>query len=155
MTQTNKSTERATEAKIGIFFDNSWHPSDSNRTIPVINPTNGNAFTEIAAGNAADIDRAVRAARAAFDGAWGQLSATERGRLLSNVGLLILEHFDELATLEALDTGKPMKQAKADITAAARYFEYYDAAADKVHGETIPFMNGFFVTTEHLPHGVT
>ena len=85
----------------------------------------------------------------------GQLSATERGRLLSNVGLLILEHFDELATLEALDTGKPMKQAKADITAAARYFEYYGAAADKVHGETIPFMNGFFVTTEHLPHGVT
>ena len=81
------------------------------------------AFTEIAAGNAADIDRAVRAARAAFDGAWGQLSATERGRLLSNVGLLILENFDELATLEALDTGKPMKQAKADITAAARYFE--------------------------------
>lgn len=155
MTQTNKSTERATEAKIGIFFDNSWHPSDNNRTIPVINPTNGNAFTEIAAGNAADIDRAVRAARAAFDGAWGQLSATERGRLLSNVGLLILEHFDELATLEALDTGKPMKQAKADITAAARYFEYYGAAADKVHGETIPFMNGFFVTTEHLPHGVT
>ena len=56
--------------------------------------------------------------------------------------MLILEHFDELATLEALDTGKPMKQAKADITAAARYFEYYGAAADKVHGETIPFMNG-------------
>ena len=92
MTQTDKSTERATEAKIGIFFDNSWHPSDSNRTIPVINPTNGNAFTEIAAGNAADIDRAVRAARAAL---------TERGgsSQLQNVAAVKQRWSADLRTL--------------------------------------------------------
>ena len=73
MTEAYTSEESGTETKIGIFFNNSWHPSDSNRTIPVINPTTGEAFTEIAAGNETDIDRAVRAARAAFDGAWGQL----------------------------------------------------------------------------------
>ena len=155
MTRPNKPTDISTENRTGIFIDNAWHPSESGRTLQVINPANGEAFTEIAAGNAADIDAAVRAARNAFNGEWGRLSATERGRLLSKVGALILAHFDELAALEALDTGKPMKQAEADITAAARYFEYYGAAADKFHGDTIPFMDGFLVTTEHLPYGVT
>ena len=102
-------------------------------------PATGQCFTKIAAGNAADIDVAVRAGRAALSGEWGQMAAVDRGRLLVKVGTLILAHFDELAALEARDTGKPLRQAQSDITAAARYFEYYGTAADKVHGATIPF----------------
>jgi aldehyde dehydrogenase (NAD+) len=122
----------------------------------VVPSADGKVFASIAAGNAVDVDRAVKAARAAVDGgAWSRLSATDRGRLLSKLSLAIAECSDELAKLEARDAGKPMKQARADITAAARYFEYYGGAADKVHEDTIPFLPGFFVTTERVAHGVT
>jgi aldehyde dehydrogenase (NAD+) len=139
----------------GVFIDNEWRPSASGKTLDVFEPATGKAFATVAAGDAQDIDAAVKAARRAFNGAWGALSATDRGRILMRLGQLILENFDELAALEARDTGKPMKQARADITAAARYFEFYGSAADKVHGNTIPFMNGYFVTTERVPFGVT
>jgi aldehyde dehydrogenase (NAD+) len=140
----------------GVFISNEWRPGDSGNTIEVVAPADGKIFASIAAGNAADVDRAVKAARAAVDGgAWSRLSATERGRLLSKLSLAIVECSEELAKLEARDTGKPMKQARADIAAAARYFEYYGGAADKVHGDTIPFLPGFFVTTERVAHGVT
>ncbi len=150
MTVSNQSDRNAC-----IFINNEWSPCNSGETLNVVEPATGQCFAKIAAGNAADIDVAVRAGRAALSGEWGQMAAVDRGRLLVKVGTLILAHFDELATLEARDTGKPLKQARADITAAARYFEYYGTAADKVHGDTIPFTEGFFVTTEHLPHGVT
>lgn len=139
----------------GVFIDNEWKPSASGKTLHVFEPATGKAFTTIAAGDSEDVDAAVKAARRAFDGPWGRLSATERGRIMMRLGDLILGHFDELAALEARDTGKPMKQARADITAAARYFEFYGSAADKVHGDTIPFLNGYFVTTERIPFGVT
>ncbi|WP_252405198.1 aldehyde dehydrogenase family protein, partial [Escherichia coli] len=71
------------------------------------------------------------------------MTATERGRLLVKLGEAILAHHEELSILESMDTGKPFKQGKADITATARYFEFYGTAADKVHGETIPFLNGY------------
>ncbi len=150
MTVSNQSDRNAC-----IFINNEWSPCNSGETLNVVEPATGQCFAKIAAGNAADIDVAVRAGRAALSGEWGQMAAVDRGRLLVKVGTLILAHFDELAALEARDTGKPLKQARADITAAARYFEYYGTAADKVHGDTIPFTEGFFVTTEHLPHGVT
>ncbi len=140
----------------GVFIDNHWRPAHSGETIDVIAPAEGRVFARIAAGDAADIDAAVAAARKAFeDGAWGRLSAVERGRLLSKLGFAILDHVDELTALEARDCGKPMRQARADILACARYFEFYGGAADKLHGETIPFLPGFFVATERLPHGVT
>jgi aldehyde dehydrogenase (NAD+) len=71
------------------------------------------------------------------------------------VSRLIDDNFEELAQLEARDTGKPLKQARADIVAASRYFEYYGGAADKVHGDTIPFLNGYLVNTLYEPLGVT
>lgn len=146
----------ATEPAKGIFIDNEWRPSSSGRVIDVHAPAEGVAFAQIAAGNAKDIDLAVVAARRAYEsGAWGRLTAVERGRLLSRLGLKILDHAEELAAIEARDTGKPMKQARADIRACARYFEFYGGAADKFHGETIPFLNGYFVATEREPHGVT
>ncbi|GGE19266.1 aldehyde dehydrogenase (NAD+) [Gemmobacter megaterium] len=140
----------------GCFINNRWEPAASGRAIPVVAPAEGVVFAEIAAGGAEDVARAVAAARAAFEtGPWSRLTATERGRLLTRLGALILENFDELAALEARDCGKPMKTARADIEAAARYFEFYGGAADKVHGEQIPFLNGYYVTGEREPLGVT
>lgn len=140
----------------GVFINNAWRPAASGKTIPIVAPAEGAVFAAIAAGGAADIDAAVKAARAAFEGGpWSRLSAVERGRLLSKLALAIADHAEELALIEARDTGKPMKQARNDIIAAARYFEYYGGAADKVHGDTIPFLPGYFVTTEHVPYGVT
>ena len=140
----------------GVFINNRWRPAASGKTIPVVAPAEGVVFAAIAAGDAADVDAAVKAARAAAEGgAWGRLSATERGRLLTKLAYAIADHAEELAKLEARDTGKPMKQARNDMIAIARYFEYYGGAADKVHGDTIPFLPGYFVTTEHVPYGVT
>jgi aldehyde dehydrogenase (NAD+) len=119
-------------------------------------PSDGLAFASIQRSSKADIDAAVAAARAAFEsGPWGKMTATERGRLLVKLGEAILNHHEELAQLESIDTGKPLKQGRADITATARYFEFYGTAADKVHGETIPFLNGYTVAIVRDPHGVT
>lgn len=133
-----------------------WRPAASGETMAVLCPSDGKPFAEIAAGGVEDIADAVAAARAAYDGgAWSKLSAVERGRLLTKLGEKIAENAEALAELEARDTGKPMKQARADMVAAARYFEFYGAAADKVHGETIPFLSGFHVQAVREPYGVT
>ena len=137
------------------FIDGDWVGSDSGRTLPVIDPSTGEAFDQIQRGSAADIDRAVQAARAALEGPWGRLSATERGRILHRMSTLMLSRHEELALLEARDTGKPMSQARNDITVAARYFEYYGAAADKHHGQVIPYLEDFHVVVVHEPYGVT
>jgi aldehyde dehydrogenase (NAD+) len=140
----------------GVFVANQWRSASSGKSIDVYAPAEGAVFAQIAAGEARDIELAVAAARKAVEGgAWGRLAPAERGRLLAKLGLLILDHAEELATVEARDTGKPMKQARADIQACARYFEFYGGAADKFHGETIPFLNGYLAATVHEPHGVT
>ena len=123
--------------------------------IDVIDPADGRVFARLPRGGAAEIDRAVKAARAAYEGVWGAKSAVERGRILMRLSALILDHAEELAELECLDTGKPITQARNDIAATARYFEYYGAAADKHHGETIPYTKGTTVLALRVPHGVT
>jgi aldehyde dehydrogenase (NAD+) len=137
------------------FIDNRAVPPSSGEFIPVIDPSTGQEFDAIPRGNAADIDRAVQAARKAYEGSWGALTAAERGRLLLKLSLLVMDHFDELAAIESRDCGKPTKQARADVTAIARYFEFYGGAADKLHGETLPYQNGYTVLTLREPHGVT
>jgi aldehyde dehydrogenase (NAD+) len=141
------------------FIGNRWVASATGQTIDVIDPSDGKAFAKIARGNAADIDAAVLAARSAlgefFDGDWGRMTATERGRLLMKLSHAIADHHDELARLESRTTGKPLKQGRADATALARYFEYYAGAADKLHGDTIPYQAGMTVLTLREPHGVT
>ena len=79
----------------------------------------------------------------------------DRGRLLTQLGRVVLEHVEQLARLEAMDVGKPLTQARADAVALARYLEYYGGAADKVHGETLPYLEGYTVYTLREPHGVT
>jgi len=132
-----------------------WGRCDSGETLPLVNPSDGSTLCEIARGGASDIDRAVAAARAAYLGPWGRATAVERGRVLQRLGALVLENIDALAELEALDVGKPLTQARADVVALARYMEFYAGAVDKLHGQTIPFLDGYTVYTLREPHGVT
>ena len=137
------------------FINNRWYAPQQRAELPMVDPSDGAPFASIARGNAADIDAAARAAQAARDGAWGRLSPAERGRLLGKLGRAILDHAEELALTEARDCGKPLTQARADVAACARYFEFYGGACDKLHGETIPYPEGFTVLTWREPHGVT
>ena len=138
-----------------VLINGQWRAAASGETLPLLNPSDGSLLAPIARGTAADIDAAVAAAQAALTGAWGQLTAAERGRILLKMSALTLARADELARLEALDVGKPLKQGRADAVAMARYLEFYGGAADKVHGETIPFANGYTALTIREPHGVT
>ena len=137
------------------FIAGGFRAGATGAELPVVDPSDGQAFASIARGGAPDVDAAVKAARAAFDGAWGRLAPVEKGRRLAALSRAIAEHADELAWLEARDCGKPMKQAKADVVACARYFEFYGGAPDKLHGETIPYTPGYTVLTWREPHGVT
>jgi len=127
----------------------------SGETIDVIDPADGQVFATIPRSGPEDIAQAVRAAQRAFRGPWGQLTATERGRVLMRLADLIRSNHAELSELECRDTGKPLAQAKVDVNACARYFEYYAGAADKLHGETIPYAAGTTVLAVRVPHGVT
>jgi len=141
------------------FIANAWADHGRGETIPVIDPSNGRSLGEIARGSQQDVDAAAAAARTAigdtFDGPWGSMSALERGRLMHRFAAAVTERAEELAALEAADTGKSMKTARADAVALARYFEYYAGACDKLHGETLPYEPGYMVMTVREPHGVT
>jgi aldehyde dehydrogenase (NAD+) len=138
------------------FIAGAWTPALAGQTMPVFEPATGEAFAAIADSTAPDIDLAVRAARQAFDeGPWGKTTAVDRGRMLSHLSALIVQHAAELSAIEARDTGKPKSAADADIAALARYFEYYGGAADKLHGEVIPYLTGYHVSVLREPHGVT
>lgn len=130
-----------------------WTPSA--QTIPVVDPSTGAGLTIIGRGTSGDVDRAVAAAQSALTGEWGGMSALERGRILTRIGQAVLGHVDALAHLESCDVGKPLTQARADAVALARYLEFYGGAADKITGETIPYLNGYTVYTLREPHGVT
>ena len=125
------------------------------QTIDLANPSDGSPLAKIARGTAEDIDAAVVAAHVARTSDWGRMTASERGRLLTNIGRRVLEHVNTLAVIEAHDVGKPLSQARADAVALARYMEFYGGAADKITGETIPYLDGYTVYTLREPHGVT
>ncbi|MCY7370864.1 MAG: aldehyde dehydrogenase family protein [Polaromonas sp.] len=137
------------------FIANAAVPSSSGRTIAVIDPSDGQPFDEIQRSNAEDIDIAVRAARNCFDTAWNRLAAAERGRLLMRLAASVAANAEDLAQIEMRDCGKPLKQARADAAALVRYFEFYAGACDKLHGDTLPYQNGYSVMTWREPHGVT
>ena len=138
-----------------VFIGGAWRDGGARETLPLLNPSDGSRLAEIARGNAADIDAAVQAAQAALAGDWGRATAAERGRALMRLSQRVVDAADDLAHLEALDVGKPLKQAKADALALARYLEFYGGAADKVMGETIPYAAGYTALTLREPHGVT
>jgi aldehyde dehydrogenase (NAD+) len=98
-------------------------PAVKRGDIPVIDPSDGQKFTTIARGGSEDVDDGVLAARRAYGNVWRNTPAVERGRFLTRLSARILERHAELAELECRDTGKPIHQARIDITACARYFE--------------------------------
>jgi aldehyde dehydrogenase (NAD+) len=137
------------------YIANASVPSTGGRTLPVIDPSDGQTFDQLQRGTAEDIDSAVRAARHCYDSVWSKLSGAERGRLLMRLSNKVAEHAHELASIEQRDCGKPTKQARADALALVRYFEFYAGACDKLHGDTIPYLDGYSVLTWREPHGVT
>ncbi|MFT3804197.1 MAG: aldehyde dehydrogenase family protein [Burkholderiaceae bacterium] len=138
-----------------MFIDNEAVPAQTGQALPVVDPSTGAVFGELARGQRDDIDRAVRSARRAFEGPWGRTDAAQRGRLLLRLAQLVEREREPLAQIESRDTGKPLRQARADAAALARYFEFYGGAADKLHGQTLPYQDGYTVLTLREPHGVT
>ncbi len=143
------------DATNGIFVGGRWVLGASGKTLEARNPATGALVGTMAAGNAQDVDRAVAAARRAAQSGWGTASGLERGRVLAAVAAAIRAAAPDLARLEATDTGKPLAEAEGDIAAAARYFEFYAGAADKIHGQSFTDPEGRLAVVERIAHGVT
>jgi acyl-CoA reductase-like NAD-dependent aldehyde dehydrogenase len=127
----------------------------SGKTFAAVDPATGEPFTQVAAGDKPDIDAAVAAARKALEGEWSRLPPIRRVRILNRLSDLMLEHRGDLAELESLDVGKPLREAEADVSAAAGYFEYFAGVADKVFGSSIPLGPGYVDFTLREPIGVS
>ena len=158
----DRNVEQFIGAPRQLFINGQWVDAASGKTFATPNPATGETLANVAEGDAEDIDRAVRAARRAFeDGPWSKMTASERGRIIWRIGDLILEHTDELAQLESLDNGKPFGVAQAaDVPLAADLFHYMAGWATKIEGNTInisvPYMPGanFHAYTLREPVGV-
>jgi aldehyde dehydrogenase (NAD+) len=148
------TTERVLEARMTI--GGRQVAAADGRTLDVIDPSTGAVFASVPHGGREDIDAAVASARAAFEsGPWPAMTPAERGRVLHRIAAAILAHADELALLESRDVGKPLREARADVAIAARYFEFFAGIADKIHGETIPLGPGKLDYTVREPIGVS
>ncbi|WP_329760557.1 aldehyde dehydrogenase family protein [Acinetobacter pittii] len=127
------------------FINGKFCPSNSHQFIDVLDPSTGQVIEQISRGDASDVNAAVQSARMALKGEWGNKNAAERSRILMKISETVLFNKEELASIEAKDTGKPIELARKDIETLARYFEYYAGAADKVHGMSIPYLNDYSV----------
>ncbi|MBX7166951.1 MAG: aldehyde dehydrogenase family protein [Pirellulales bacterium] len=138
------------------FIDGRWQPAHSGKTFETINPATEEVIAHVAEGDRADIDLAVRAAREALEqGPWGKMDARDRGRLMHRLADLIEAEIDELAALESLDNGKPIRDARnADLPLTIDCLRYYAGYADKLHGQTIPIRGDYFTYTRREPVGV-
>jgi len=139
-----------------MFIGGKWVDSVSGKTFATVNPATGETICQVAEGDKADVDLAVKAARKAFEGGpWPTMNASDRGRLLNRLADLIERHKDELAAMESLDNGKPIADAlAADLPLTIKCYRYYAGWADKVHGKTIPVDGPYFCYTRHEPVGV-
>ncbi len=138
------------------FIGGKWMAAQSGKTFPSICPATEQKIADVAEGDAADIDLAVKAARQAFEqGPWKTMSARSRGKLMFRLADLIEENLDELAALESLDNGKPVRDARAaDLPLTIQCLRYYAGYADKIHGYTIPIDGNYFCFTKKQPVGV-
>src|SRR5437764_9454274 len=123
-----------------MLIGGKWVDSQSGKTFPTVNPATGETICQVAEGDKADIDLAVKAARKAFEsGPWSKMSAAERGRLLYKLADAIEKNVEELAALESLDNGKPYRDAPhADLPLTVKAYRYYARWTDKNPGKTIP-----------------
>lgn len=133
-----------------LLINNRWVASESGKTFVTVNPSTGEEICQVAEADAADVDKAVHAARWAFDqGPWKKMPASERGRLLHRLADLIEQNAEQLARL---DNGKPLSIAKAvDVTKTIACYRYFAGWADKVQGKKIPIDGDFFCYTRHEP----
>jgi phenylacetaldehyde dehydrogenase len=156
------ATRRFLDRTGNLWINGEWREARSGKTFEVYNPATGEIIARCAAGDQADIDAAVHAARHAFEsGSWSRMTASERGRLIWKLGDLLEEHASEFAELETLDNGKPLAVARAaDVPLAVDLFRYMAGWATKIHGHTfpisVPYMPGseFFSYTTREPIGV-
>jgi betaine-aldehyde dehydrogenase len=147
--------EANTPRKYQLFIDGQWVDAESGKTFITPNPATGETLAEVAEADKADIDKAVSAARRAFEGKWSKISARDRGRILYKLSKLIEEHSNELAALETADNGKPIKESSyVDLPQVAENFEYFAGWATKIEGETIPVPGQMFNYTLREPVGV-
>jgi aldehyde dehydrogenase (NAD+) len=139
-----------------MLIDGRWVDAVSGKTFQTLNPATGDVLANVAEGDAADIDKAAKAARRAFDtGPWRKMNARDRGRCLNRLADLIEANKEELATLESLDNGKPIADSRAaDLPLVIDCFRYYAGWADKIEGKTIPINGPYFCYTRHEPVGV-
>jgi len=144
------------KAQEPMLIGGKWVDSVSGRTFVTLNPCTGEPICQVAEGDKADVDLAVKAARKAFEeGPWSKMTAAERGRLMHKLADLIEENADDLAALESLDNGKPYKDARnIDVPLTVKCYRYYAGWTDKIHGKTIPIEGPFFCYTRHEPVGV-
>ena len=137
-----------------LFIGGEFVDGIDGGTIEVLNPHDGSVITQIAEARAADVDRGVDAAAAAFP-AWKRMAAAERGRLLLKLADAIEAHTDELVTLEATDTGHPVRDARMlDVPRTAACFRYFGGMADKLQGDVVPVDPGFLNYVQREPLGV-
>jgi aldehyde dehydrogenase (NAD+) len=138
-----------------LLINNEWRDASGGKTMEVINPATEEVIATVASADSSDVDAAVAAARAAFNGPWGQMSARERGRMVRKLADRLLERADEVARLETLHNGKPIFESRQiEIPAAAECFEYYAGWSDKIMGETIPVKGNYLTYTLREPLGV-
>jgi aldehyde dehydrogenase (NAD+) len=158
-TTAKPSSSTVTKApKIGptkLLIDGKWRDALSGKTFETINPATEEKIADVAEGDADDVDLAAKAARKAFEGPWSKIDARERGRLLNRLADLAEKHLEELAALETLDNGKPIRDSRAaDLPLAIDCLRYYAGWADKLTGDTIPIRGNYFCYTRREPIGV-
>ncbi len=139
----------------GHFIDGTFSQPAHNRTMESFDPGSGVPFARFTAGTKEDIDAAVASSRRAFDTVWRDMAPVERSRILHRASALILENLDLLAVVETLDSGKALQEARGDVRGAARAFEYYAGACDKLQGDSFPLGPDYVGYTIHEPVGVT
>jgi len=138
-----------------LFINNEWRPAASGKRFPVTNPATEEVIAQVALGDAADIDNAVAAAKAAFESdAWRKLSGRQRGRLLAKAADLLEARLDEFARLETAHNGKTLFESKIEVTMTVNTLRYYAGWTDKITGDTLPVDGPFFVYTLREPVGV-
>jgi acyl-CoA reductase-like NAD-dependent aldehyde dehydrogenase len=138
-----------------LFINNEWRPAASGKRFPVTNPATEAVIAQVALGDAADVDNAVAAAKAAFESdAWRKLTARQRGRLLFKAADLLEARLDEFARLETAHNGKTLFESKIEISMTVNNLRYYGGWADKITGDTVPVDGPFFVYTLREPVGV-
>ena len=147
-------TDTQTKTK-NLFLAGSYEPAASGETFTVINPATNETLATVAKAGLEDIEKAVEAARKAFDeGPWPRMSPYERGRIIQKLADIVRDRADEIAMVESQNTGKPLARAMGEIMSSATVFDYYAGAGDKFYGETIPLGDKLVNFTTREPVGV-